>query len=36
MELDVEERRGAGYDEKSPDRLTSYNAPGTRAPAASS
>jgi putative transposase len=40
MELDVEARCGAGYDEKNPERLNSRNgyrdAPGTRAPAASS
>ena len=40
MELDVEARCGAGYDEKSPSGSTAATAtasgPGTRAPAASS
>ena len=40
MELDVEGRCGAGYDEKSPERLNraataTASEPGTRAPAAS-
>jgi putative transposase len=38
MKLDVEARRGAGYDEKSPQRSTATtvtaNAPGTPAPTA--
>jgi putative transposase len=36
MKLDVEARRGAGYDEKSPQRFNSHNGdgntPGTPAP----
>ena len=40
MELDVEGRCGAGYDEKTAERSTAATAtasgPGTRAPAASS
>ena len=40
MDIDVEARCGAGYDEKSPSGSTAAtateNAPGTRAPAASS
>jgi putative transposase len=38
MKLDVEARRGAGYDEKSPQRINSHNGdantPGTPAPTA--